>query len=107
MGTLVRYDEACEARKRLRVRSDLELWHKFVGFAGWLLLVAKGEEQSLYSKCMHYHYDNDAFEEYCNCPQIKRTKDFKADDECWKCKWFKTKLAHTARKRTKVPKEAA
>ena len=25
------YNEANEARKRLRVRSDLELWHKFVG----------------------------------------------------------------------------
>jgi hypothetical protein len=95
------YDEASDARKRLRIKSNVELWHKFVGFAGWLLLTAKGEEQSLYSKCVHYSYDDDAFEEYCNCPQIKRMKDFKADDECWKCKFFELKPIPRTRKTVK------
>jgi len=105
--TLTGYDEANEARKRVSFKTDLEMWHKFVGYAGWLLMVAKGEEQHLYSQCIHYSYDEDAFEEYCGCPKIKRTKDFKADDECWKCKFYKSTPTSIARKRTKVPKEAA
>ena len=83
------YDENVEARKRLPIKSDLDMWHKFVGFAGWLILIAKVEERKLYSKCVHYSYDSDAFEEYCDCSKIERGADFNADDECWKCSFYK------------------
>ena len=83
------YDENIEARKRLPIKSDLDMWHKFVGFAGWLILIAKAEECKLYSKCIYYSYDYGAFEEHCSCPEIKRTSDFNADDECWKCIFYK------------------
>ena len=38
--------------------------------------------------CMFYDYDTGAFEEYCICPEIdrtKNTKDFESEKECWQC----------------------
>ena len=68
--------------------SDLGMWHTFAEVAEHLKFVAEAEEQRLYSQCEFYSYDDHAFEEYCNHPEIKRNKDFVAKDECWKCKFF-------------------
>ena len=93
--------EGNDARKRLSFKTDLEMWHKFVGFAGWLLLVAKSEEHKIQSRCLSYSYDSDAFESYCGCKQIDREikdgpmkgimKDFEPDEECWKCPFMLVK----------------
>lgn len=40
-------------------------------------------------QCNFYSYDDEAFEEYCNHPEIKRDKDFDSRQECWKCKFRK------------------
>lgn len=37
--------------------------------------------------CEFYSYDDGAFEEYCNCEEIVRTKDFESVKECWQCKF--------------------
>lgn len=70
---------------------DLGMWHKFAEFAEHLKFVAEAEEQSLYSLCASYSFDDSAFEEYCNEERIKRTKDFSAKDECWKCPFYSPK----------------
>jgi len=64
------------------------MWHKFKEFAEWLTFVAGSKEQTLYSQCKFYSYDDDAFEESCNCPKIKRKKDFDASEECWRCLFY-------------------
>ncbi|KKR01644.1 MAG: hypothetical protein UT24_C0003G0051 [Candidatus Woesebacteria bacterium GW2011_GWB1_39_12] len=94
--------EENEARKRVTFKSDLEMWHKFVGFAGWLMMVARGEEHKIYGQCVHYSYDSDAFEEYCNSKDAEKLRKvthvikgmkiragFKPDEECWQCKFYK------------------
>jgi len=93
--------EANEARKRISFKNDLEMWHKFVGFAAWLMMIARIEEQRLYEQCIHYSYDDEAYEEYCNCKEIDREikegplqgvpKDFDASEECWHCLHYKRK----------------
>lgn len=75
--------------KPMKYKNDLEMWHKFAEFAEHLKFVSEAEEQKLYSECVHYSYDDAAFEEYCKCPKIiARTKDFEAKEECWKCGFF-------------------
>jgi len=75
--------------------SDLGMWHAFGLFAEHLAFVAQTEEQSLYSKCESYSYDDGAFEEYCNQEKIKRTKDFHAEDECYKCLYYRLREKKT------------
>lgn len=87
--------EANEARKRLPFNNDIEMWHKFVGFAGWLMMIAQSEEQKLYARCKHYSYDSDAYEDYCNSEDAEKkrkvTSDFKPDEECWQCSFYTMK----------------
>jgi hypothetical protein len=75
----------------MKFKSDLEMWHKFVEFAEYLKFAASCQEDQLISRCVFYHWDNDAFEEYCDCPDISRSGDFKSKKECWKCPFYKEK----------------
>lgn len=75
--------------KPMNFKNDLEMWHKFAEFAEWLQFVATAQESSLFDNCTYYSYDDGAFEEYCHCPEIVRTKDFEAKEECWKCSFRK------------------
>ena len=36
-------------------------------------------------KCIHYHYDDGAFEENCEARRFKK-RDFVSATDCWKCK---------------------
>ena len=74
--------------KKMPFKNDLEMWHKFAEFAHWMKFVAIAEEHKMISQCKFYSYDDGAFEEYCHCPSIKRTIDFTAEEECWKCKHY-------------------
>jgi len=65
--------------------SDLGMWHHFADVAEQLQFVAKAEEDKLIGLCVHYHWDDEAFEEECNCESITRKKDFDSRKECWKC----------------------
>jgi hypothetical protein len=38
-------------------------------------------------KCVYFNYDDNAFEEYCNCQSIMWKTDFHSKEECWKCKY--------------------
>ena len=73
----------------MKYKNDLEMWHNFLTVAKEMAFVAQAELHKLQFQCEFYSWDDGAFEEYCNCPEIRRKKDFVADDECWKCKFFK------------------
>jgi len=73
---------------KYKYKNDLEMWHKFAEFAEHIKFVAEAEEYTLYSKCAYYSWDDYAFEEYCNCDKIERSKDFEAKEECWKCPFY-------------------
>jgi len=75
----------------MKYRNDLEMWHRFLVVAKEIAFVAQAEMHKLQMECKFYSWDNGAFEEYCNHPEIDRKRDFIADDECWKCKFFTTK----------------
>ena len=75
----------------IRFKHDLQMWHMLGEYARWMHFIAETEEQHEYEKCKHYSYDDDAFEEYCNCVKIKRKKDFNAKDECYRCKYYAPK----------------
>jgi len=79
--------------KPMKYKNDLQMWHKFAEFADHLKFVAKAQEQTLYSECVHYHWDNDAFEEDCNNGNIVRKEDFDAQAECWNCPFYFTQKA--------------
>jgi hypothetical protein len=79
--------------------SDLGMWHHFAEVAEQMKFVAKAQEDSLIGKCQFYSWDNEAFEEYCNCEKLEGkhkgfgTKrghggDFDSKLECWKCPFY-------------------
>ena len=76
-------------RPKMHFRNDLEMWHRFIDFGRWVTLAAQMQETELYSLCVHYSYDDGAFESYCNCPTIQRHGDFQPGEECWKCQFYK------------------
>jgi len=78
-----------ERRDHLKFRNDLYLWHMMKLFAKELEILSRFEEINLYQDCIFYGYDNEAFEEYCNCEKINRKGDFHGELECWKCKFYK------------------
>ena len=73
---------------KMKYRTDLEMWHSFMTVAREMAFVSQAELHRLQGECRFYSWDGQAFEEYCNCPEIKRKNDFVADEECWKCKFF-------------------
>ena len=73
----------------MKYKNDLEMWHSFLTVAKDIAFVAQAELHRLQRECKFYSWDDGAFEEYCNHPEIKRKGDFHADDECWKCILFK------------------
>ncbi len=76
---------------------DLGMWHSFGLMAEHLKFVAQAEEQTLYSLCESYSYDDSAFEEYCNQEKIERSKDFHASEECWKCPYYRVREKKSAK----------
>ena len=43
------------------------------------------------TKCKHYSYDSDAFEEYCSLQRGNEGSDFKSSALCAKCKHWEAK----------------
>lgn len=81
--------EGDETMKPMKYKSsDLGMWHHFAEVAEQMKFVAKTEEHHLIGECDYYSWDNEAFEENCNCEQIKRKKDFDSDKECFKCSYY-------------------
>lgn len=74
--------------KTMPFKHDLEMWHKFAEYSGWIKFVSEAKEISLINLCVFYSWDSGAFEEYCNCKQIERKKDFVSKEECWKCPFY-------------------
>ena len=64
---------------------DLGMWHHFAEVAEHIKFVSESQEITLIGLCKFYSWDNEAFEEYCNCPSIERKKDFDSKNECWNC----------------------
>ena len=86
----------------MQYKNDLEMWHKYV--AEHLKKTARFQEIRLINQCIHYFFDNEAFEEYCKCPKIKREKDFNSENECWNCEFYemtKVGVAEEGVKKTK------
>jgi hypothetical protein len=76
---------------KMSFKNDIAMWHKFAEFADHLKFVANAQEQTLYSLCEFYSYDDAAFEEYCKNEKIIRRIDFDARSECWKCRFYAMK----------------